>query len=75
MAYEKLQLGFSPLTERIYLGRVNPKKPNEWQGNKKDVTSNFISVLLQKFEPNTETTLTIDGKKKYTVTVRPFKEK
>jgi hypothetical protein len=75
MAYEKLVLGFSPLTERVYLGKVNPKKKNEWSGDKKDITSNFIAVMLQKFEPNTETTLTVDGKKKYTVTVMPIEKK
>ena len=63
-------LGYSPLTERIYIGTVNKKKPNEWSGKKIDMTSNFIQVLLQKFEPGTESTITVDGKPKYTITVR-----
>lgn len=63
-------LGYSPLTEHIYLGKVNKKRPNEWLGEKRDMTSNFIQVLLQKFEPGTESTITVGGKPKYTITVR-----
>ena len=73
--YEKLELGFSPMTERIYLGRTNPKKRHEWAGEKRDMTSNFIAVMLQKFEPNTETTLTVDGVKTYTITVKEIGRK
>lgn len=67
--YEKLELGYSPLTEKIYLGKTNPKKPNEWQGDKKDITNNFIQVMLQKFEPNTETDITVNGKPKFKIKV------
>lgn len=65
----KLQLGFSPLTERIYLGRINSKKPNEWSGEKRDVTSDFIAVMLQKFEPKTIQAISINNVNKYRVLV------
>lgn len=67
--YEKLILGYSPISENIYLGKINPKKPNEWQGDKKDITNNFIQVMLQKFEPGTETEITVNGEVKYVVRV------
>lgn len=67
---KNLILGYSPLTEKIYLGRLKKNKPNEWAGEKKDMTSNFISVLLQKFEPGTETEITVDGNPKYSIVVR-----
>lgn len=63
-------LGYSPLTERIYMGTANKKKPNEWSGKKIDMTSNFIQVMLQKFAPGFEHTITIDGEPKYAITVR-----
>lgn len=51
-------IGYSPLTEKIYLGQINPKKPGWWVGNKKrDITSEFIAVMLQKFEPGFEHTI------------------
>lgn len=71
----KLQLGYSPLSENIYLGRTNPKKPNEWIGEKRDVTSNFIQVMLQKFEPNTINNITINGETKFRVLVTEVKNK
>jgi len=63
-------LGYSPLTGKIYIGKVNKRRPNEWSGKKIDMTSNFIQVMLQKFEPGFEHTITVDGKPKYKITVR-----
>jgi hypothetical protein len=34
------------------------------------MTSNFIQVMLQKFAPGFEHTITVGGKPKYTITVR-----
>lgn len=67
--YEKLSLGHSPLTGNIYLGKKNPKKPNQWQGQKKDVTSDFIQVMLQKFEPGYIHNIEEDGVIKYRIAV------
>ena len=65
----KLGLGYSPLTERVYLGRTKSGKPNEWAGEKRDVTSDFIQVMLQKFAQNTIQNISINGKNKYRVIV------
>lgn len=42
----KLQtgIGYSPLTEKVYLGKQNPKK-RMWIGEKKDITNSFLQVL------------------------------
>lgn len=66
MAYNKMQLGLSPLTGRIYLGR---QKNGHWIGEKRDVTSDFIQVMLQKFEPNTCSDITMDGEPKYKIVI------
>jgi len=67
MSDKKLHLGHSPLTGKIYLGRQ--KNENEWSGEKRDVTNEFIQVMLHKFEPNTIQNITIDGKPKYRIAV------
>lgn len=51
-------LGYSPLSGKVYLGKPKKNKPNEWAGKKVDITDNFMDVMLQKFEPNTETKIT-----------------
>lgn len=42
----KSKLGMSPITEKVYLGRVK-KNGIEWASDKRDVTNNFIDVLHQ----------------------------
>ena len=45
-----MKFGLSPLTDTIYYGQVNEKRPNEWAGNKKkDVTNEAIAVVFQWF--------------------------
>jgi len=66
MKTSKLLPGYSALTGRIYLGR---QKGNMFIGEKRDITSEFIQVMLQKFEPNTIQNISIDGKSKYRVLV------
>lgn len=53
-------IGYSPLTERVYMGRKNELK-RMWVGEKKDVTNEFIDCAFQYFEKNTIRTIT-DGK-------------
>ena len=62
----ELKLGHSPLTDRIYLGSQNK---GIWSGKKRDITNDFIQVMLQKFEPNTAQKISIDGETKYGVIV------
>jgi hypothetical protein len=69
-----LVLGLSPITGTIYLGRLSKKNPNTWAGKKQDVTSNFIDVMLQKFEAGYEHDITVNGKVKFKVTVKEIKQ-
>ena len=62
----ELKLGHSPLTGSIYLGSQNK---GMWSGKKRDVTNDFIQVMLQKFPPNTAQKISIDGETKYRVIV------
>lgn len=39
-------IGYSPLTERVFLGKQNREK-GMWIGEKEDITSDFIGVVLQ----------------------------
>ena len=45
-------IGYSPLTDKVYLGKQNPEK-SLWVGDKKDITNDFIAVSFQYFEENT----------------------
>lgn len=50
-------------------------KGNAWIGEKRDVTSEFIQVTLQKFEPGTIQNISIDGKDKFQVLVTEIGKK
>ena len=52
----KKGIGYSPLTEKIYLGKQNKEK-GVWVGEKEDITSDFINVMFQYVEPNTTRTI------------------
>lgn len=45
-------IGYSPLTEKIYLGRQNKVK-GMWIGEKEDITNDWLNVAFQYFEENT----------------------
>lgn len=45
-------IGYSPLTDKVYLGKQNTEK-RLWVGDKKDITSEFLSVTSEFFEENT----------------------
>lgn len=45
-------IGYSPLTEKVYLGKQNTEK-RLWVGEKKDITNEFIAVSFEYFEENT----------------------
>lgn len=53
-----LNLGFSPMTERIYLGA---SRDGVWVGPKIDMTSNFLQITDQKFPINTSQNITVNG--------------
>ena len=56
-----MDIGYSPLSERVYIGRINKKK-GTWVGEKKDITNDFIQVMFQKFPENTMQQITSNGK-------------
>lgn len=45
-------IGYSPLTDKVYLGKQNTEK-RLWAGDKKDITNDFIAVAFEYFEQNT----------------------
>ncbi len=58
----KTGLMYSPLTSKVYWGRMNTKSGVVVGNNKKDITSDFIGVMLQKFTINTSQNVTSNGK-------------
>lgn len=45
-------IGYSPLTERVYLGKQNKEK-GMWVGEKTDITDDFLRVSHEFFKENT----------------------
>lgn len=62
MSDVKTGLMFSPLTEKVYWGRMNVKTGMSVGDNQKDITSDFISIMLQKFQLNTKQNISCNGK-------------
>jgi hypothetical protein len=48
----KMGIGYSPLTDKVYLGKQNQEK-RVWIGEKKDITNDFLAVASEFFEENT----------------------
>lgn len=48
----KKGIGYSPLSDKVYLGRQNKIK-GMWIGEKEDITNDFLNVCFQYFEENT----------------------
>tara|TARA_R110002096_G_C14661646_1_gene728211 strand:+ start:32768 stop:33019 length:252 start_codon:yes stop_codon:yes gene_type:complete len=65
----KTGMGLSPITKRVYWGRQNTDT-GCWVGNnKKDITSDFLQVLEQKFPINTAQNISENGEDKYRIIV------
>lgn len=64
----KANLQFSPLSGRIFWGRVNPKTCVSI-GFQRDVTSAFLQVMEMKFPVGTCQNVSVDGENKYRVIV------
>lgn len=52
MATIKNGIGYSPLTDKVYLGKQNQDK-GMWVGEKKDITNDFLAVSHAYFAENT----------------------
>ena len=48
----KYGIGYSPVTDKIYLGKQDTKK-RLWVGDKKDITNEFLAVASEFFKENT----------------------
>lgn len=48
----KQGIGYSPLSDKVYIGKQN-EKTRTWSGTKRDITSEFLSVAYAFFEENT----------------------
>ena len=64
----KASINYSPLSGRIMLGRVN-QSTGVAIGEQRDVTSNFIGILLEKFPINTMQNIECNGVVEATVIV------
>lgn len=73
MSAHKTGLMFSPLSSRIFYGRMNTKTGVSI-GNPKDVTSDFIGIMLQKFPINTQQIITANGRAECVIMVLDQKE-
>ena len=49
---QKNGIGYSPLTDKVYLGKQNTEK-RIWIGEKKEITNEFLAVASEFFEENT----------------------
>lgn len=56
----KASINYSPLSGRIMLGRVN-QSTGVAIGEQRDVTSNFIGIMLEKFPINTMQNIESNG--------------
>lgn len=68
MSNTRTGLMYSELTSKVYWGAVNNKTGIARSG-KKDVTSEFIQVMLQKFPVNFSQEIVANGEHKATVIV------
>jgi len=68
MTYENLRLGHSPITDRIYVGKLN-KEGDQWTGQKKDVTNDFIDCVIGRWNGYVEKVKSSKGKI-YEISVR-----
>ena len=66
---KNLDIGYSELSEKVYIGEYVKKGTlNEWK-NKKDITGRFLQVMEQKFPINTTQLIRINGENKYRILV------
>ena len=66
---KNLDIGYSELSENVYIGEsIKKDGHNEWK-NKKDITTRFLQVMEQKFPINTTQLISVNGENKYRVLV------
>ncbi len=73
MSNLKTGLMYSPLTEKVYWGRMNVKTGVSVGNNQKDITSDFIGIMLQKFTIGHMQKITKNGEHECSIYVVPPK--
>lgn len=63
MVPNKLSIGYSPLTEKVYVGKQN-QKDKIWVGDKSDITNDFLRVCDEYFTVNTVRIVSTSGGQK-----------
>lgn len=53
-------IGYSPLTDKVYLGRQDRVK-GMWIGDKEDITNDFLRVSAEYFSKNTVRTVNVSN--------------
>ncbi len=71
MGIENIRLGHSKLSDRIFAGYLS-KDGKRWI-SKKDITSDFIGAVIDRFSGYRETITVSDGRK-YEITVKEIKD-
>lgn len=67
-------IGYSPLSDRVYLGQQNQEK-GMWVGKKTDITNQFLDVAFAFFEENTIRTIdSSSGNQNLIINVKNDKE-
>jgi hypothetical protein len=66
----KKGIGYSPLTDKVYLGKQNTEK-RLWVGDKEDITNDFLAVASEFFEENVvRTVLCSNGKSNLFINIK-----
>jgi hypothetical protein len=66
-------IGYSPLTEKIYLGQQDREK-GLWIGEKEDITNDYLNIAFEYFEENTVRTIGSTNKKNLFINVKKDKD-
>jgi hypothetical protein len=70
----KTGIGYSPLTDRVYIGKQNQEK-GMWVGNDKiDITQDFIAVMFNYIMPNKVRTISCRNEKNMFLNVKKDKK-
>ena len=71
----KRGIGYSSLTDRVFIGKMNNKK-GMWVGDKEDVTNDFLHTSFQYFEEGTVRTVVnpVSGKENFFLNIKKDKE-
>lgn len=74
MSIGNVRIGKSVISDTIYAGYLN-KEGTMWKGNKKDITNDFLSVTIERWNGYSEIIEKHgkDGVKKYQIIVKEIK--